>query len=157
MHLKVMALLVLASTGSALAQGYNFKPDEYQYLSAEALDKTLVMHPGDHPYSGNTVNRHEFYWVEFMKRFDHGNVIENHDHWVDYITILSGEGSVLYGGNVDGAKPAGTGELRGGTMTGGTTQALKAGDYLQIPAGVPHLINAAPGKELKYVIFKHRI
>src|ERR1700760_4583150 len=104
--------------------GYNFSPDDYRYLSADSIDKTLVMHPGDHPYSGNTVNKHETYWVEFMKRFDHGNMIELHEHWVDYITILSGEGVVIYGGTVTGASPAGPGETRGGTMTGGTTQIL---------------------------------
>jgi mannose-6-phosphate isomerase-like protein (cupin superfamily) len=157
MRLRLIALLAVVAAVPALAQGYNFKPDEYQYLSAGALDKTLVMHPGEHPYAGNVVDRHETYWIEFMKRFDHGNLIENHEHWVDYITVLSGEGDVTYGGIVAGASPAGTGELRGGTMSGGTTQALGAGDYLQIPAGVPHIINAAPGKELSYVIFKHRI
>jgi hypothetical protein len=150
--------LMTLSIVPALAQSpYQFPPDEYKYLSADDIDKTLVMRPGEHPYSGNTVNRHETYWVEFMKRFDHGNMIEFHAHWVDYITILGGEGSVTYGGTVSGAAPSGPGEMRGGTMTGGTVQPLKPGDYVQIPAGVSHIINAAPGKELKLVIFKHRI
>ena len=159
MLLRGVVLAVLFASTPVLAQNspYQFSPDDYKYLSGDAIEKTLAARPGEHPYAGNTVNKHETYWVEFMKRFDHGNMIEFHEHWVDYITILSGEGHVTYGGSVTGASPAGPGELRGGTMAGGTTQSLRAGDYVQIPAGVSHIINAEPGKELKLVIFKHRI
>ena len=158
-RLAPMALLALSATSPALAQTaspYQFSPDEFRYLSNGEIEQSLIPRTG-HDYSGNTVNRHETYWVEFMKRFDHGNLIEFHSHWVDYITVMAGEGTVTYGGTVAGATPAGPGEMRGGTMTGGTVQPLKAGDYVLIPAGVSHIINASQGKELKYVIFKHRV
>ena len=153
----VVAAAFLATPVLAQNSPYQFSPDEFKYLSSDAIEKTLAPRPGEHPYAGNTVNKHETYWVEFMKRFDHGNMVEFHAHWVDYITILAGEGHVTYGGTVTGASQSAPDEMRGGTMIGGTTQSLKAGDYVQIPAGVSHIVNAEPGKELKLVIFKHRI
>jgi quercetin dioxygenase-like cupin family protein len=132
-------------------------PDSFKFLSAQELDQALMTPERGRVYSGHVINDHEDYWVEFMKRMDHGNVVEFHAHWIDHITVLSGEGSVSYGGDLTGASPAGAGETRGGTLTGATVQPIKPGDYIQIPAGVPHLINAAPGQELKFVLFKHRV
>ena len=64
-------------------------------------------------------------------------------HWVDHITILSGEGVLAHGGTLSDAKESGPGEVRGGTMTGAVTQVLHAGDYFQIPPGMPHKLDAA--------------
>ena len=102
------------------------------------------------------MNDHENYYVEFVKRLDHGNMAETHAHWVDHITILSGEGVLAHGGTLSDAKESGPGEVRGGTMTGAVTQVLHAGDYFQIPPGMPHKLDAAPGKTLSYVVFKAR-
>ncbi|HWM60847.1 MAG TPA: hypothetical protein VNN98_01785 [Rhizomicrobium sp.] len=132
-------------------------PDDFKFLSAQELDQALMTPERGRVYSGHVINDHENYWVEFMKRMDHGNLVEFHAHWIDYITVLSGEGSVTYGGALTGANPAGIGETRGGTLSGAAVQVIKPGDYIQIPAGVPHIINAAPGQELKFVLFKHRV
>jgi quercetin dioxygenase-like cupin family protein len=146
-----------ASATHALAQLRATPPDGFKFLSAQELDQALMTPERGRVYSGHVINDHEDYWVEFMKRMDHGNRVEFHAHWIDYITVLSGEGTVTYGGAVTGASPAGVGETRGGTLSGATVQSIKPGDYIQIPAGVPHLINAAPGQELKFVLFKHRV
>lgn len=151
MRLLIAAALLLAAP--ALAQPAS-PPETVKYISAQALDQALMTPEKGKVYSGHVVDRHDTYWSEFMKRFDHGNVIEYHAHWYDYITVLSGDGSVTYGGTVTGA--TGTDEQRGGTMTGGTVQVIKPGDYIQIPPGVPHIINAAPGQTLRFVIFKHK-
>ncbi|HET7083460.1 MAG TPA: hypothetical protein VFI23_01725 [Rhizomicrobium sp.] len=154
MRFLIAAALLAATPAFAQTPLRATPPDSFKYLSAQELDQALMTPERGRVYSGHVINDHENYWVEFMKRFDHGNVIEYHAHWIDYITVLSGEGSVTYGGTVTGA--TGTDEQRGGTMAGGTVQVIKPGDYIQIPAGVPHLINAAPGQTLKFVLFKHR-
>lgn len=73
-----------------------------------------------------------------------------------YISILEGEGTLTYGGTVSGDKETAPGERRGGTIRDGTNLALHPGDYLQIPAGMPHLIVAGPGKKIRYVLFNTR-
>lgn len=151
------AALLLALPAAAQSPLRATPPDSFKFLSAQELDQALMTPERGRVYSGHVINDHEDYWVEFMKRMDHGNMVEFHAHWIDCITVLSGEDSVSYGGDLTGASPAGAGETRGGTLSGATVQPIKPGDYIQIPAGVPHLINAAPGQELKFVLFKHRV
>jgi quercetin dioxygenase-like cupin family protein len=47
--------------------------------------------------------------------------------------------------------------MRANAQTGGTVRALHPGDFVLIPAGMPHKFDAAPGRELNYVVFKARI
>jgi len=152
-----VAALLAAMPAAAQTPLRATPPDSFKFLSAQELDQALMTPERGRVYSGHVINDHEDYWVEFMKRMDHGNVVEFHAHWIDYITVLSGEGSVTYGGTLTGAGPEVNGETRGGELSGPTVQPLKPGDYIQIPAGVPHIINAAPGQELKFVLFKHRV
>ena len=131
-------------------------PDGFKFMSHEAIDKAVSIPEPGRVYGATFMNDHENYYVEFVKRLDHDNLAETHAHWVDHITILSGEGVLAHGGTLSDAKESGPGEVRGGTMNGATTQALHAGDYFQIPPGMPHKIDAAPGKTLSYVVFKAR-
>jgi uncharacterized RmlC-like cupin family protein len=108
-------------------------------------------------YSASIINDHEYFYVEFVKRLDHGNMVEQHANWIDQITILSGEGVLTYGGTLNNATEAGPGEMRANAQTGGTVRALHPGDFVLIPAGMPHKFDAAPGRELNYVVFKARI
>jgi uncharacterized RmlC-like cupin family protein len=82
--------------------------------------------------------------------------VELHPHWIDQITILSGEGVVTYGGSITGGNVAPNGEVRGGTQVGAQTRKLGPGDFVLIPAGLPHTFDAAPGKTLSYVVAKAR-
>jgi quercetin dioxygenase-like cupin family protein len=64
---------------------------------------------------------------------------------------------LTYGGTLNNATEAGPGEMRANAQTGGTVRALHPGDFVLIPAGMPHKFDAAPGRELNYVVFKARI
>jgi quercetin dioxygenase-like cupin family protein len=44
------------------------------------------------------------------------------------------------------------GELRAGTVTGGTAQELSAGDVFAIPSGVPHQFTAVSDPFLYFVV-----
>jgi hypothetical protein len=157
MRTLLLAAALLAVT-SALAQTpvRSLPPDGFKFMSHEAIEKAVSAPEPGRVYGATFMNDHENYYVEFVKRLDHGNLAETHAHWVDHITILSGEGVLAHGGTLSDAKESGPGEVRGGTMNGATTQAVHAGDYFQIPPGMPHKIDAAPGKTLSYVVFKAR-
>jgi uncharacterized protein YjlB len=43
-----------------------------------------------------------------------------------------------------------------GTLTGGQTLEMRAGDLITIPAGVPHQMILAPGTHLRFVVIKNR-
>ena len=156
MRLLIVAALLAAVPAAAQTPMRAAAPDGFKFMSHENIDKAVSKPEPGRVYGATFMNDHENYYVEFVKRLDHGNMAETHAHWVDHITILSGDGVLAHGGTLSDAKESGPGEVRGGTMNGATTQILHAGDYFQIPPGMPHKLDAAPGKTLSYVVFKAR-
>jgi len=63
---------------------------------------------------------------------------EIHEHQVDMITVISGEGTLVVGGTAVDTHQTGAGELRAKSITGGTNHKMAAGDVFHIPANVPH-------------------
>jgi quercetin dioxygenase-like cupin family protein len=150
-------LIVLVAGGcsviSALAQNTEL-PDPFKFLSAEQV-LALTDQPGTGPKTAY-VNRHDNYNIEFAIRTDASNIPEIHAHSAHYISILEGEGTLTYGGTVYGGKETAPGEMRGGSIQKGSDLALHQGDYVQIPAGVPHLIVASTGKTIHYILLNIR-
>ena len=156
--LKTLAISALLLATPALAQTtmHTAAPDGYKFLSAGDIDKEISKPEAGRVYGAWVINDHENYFMEFVKRLDHGNMVELHPHWVDQIIVIAGEGVLTFGGTVTGGTPAAGGELRGGTQVGATTQTLHPGDFVLIPAGSAHKFDAAPGKTLTYVVAKAR-
>jgi quercetin dioxygenase-like cupin family protein len=149
----LLAAAFLAAT-PALAQIRATPPDVFKYMSHEAIDKKVSV--PERVNGATFMKDHENYYVVFVKRLDNGNMVENHAHWTGHVTILSGEGVLTYGGALTDAKETAPGEVSGGIQSGATVQVLHAGDYFQIPPGMPHVLSAASGKSLSYVVFKVR-
>jgi quercetin dioxygenase-like cupin family protein len=159
MRTTLIAAAALLLTAPALPQtAVRATPaDAFKFITHEELVKSLMTPEPNRVYSAEVINDHENFYTEFVKRLDHGNQVEQHAHFEDQITILSGDGVMTYGGVIGNAKEAGPGEMRGDTQTGATTKALHPGDFVIIPAGMPHKFDAAPGKSLYYVVFKARV
>jgi mannose-6-phosphate isomerase-like protein (cupin superfamily) len=150
---SVLAASLLSIAASAQTARNATPQDSFQYLSAkDAL--ALVDKPGPAPVL-SLLSDHEYYFSEVVSRKSDGQV-ELHQHWIDFMTILSGDVTLTYGGTLAGAKETAPGEMRGGTISGGKTIALHRGDYLEIPAGVPHLMTA-PQHNFTYLIVKVRV
>jgi mannose-6-phosphate isomerase-like protein (cupin superfamily) len=95
----------------------------------------------------------------YISLFSHRTVDgtpERHANWTDVMVMLHGEVTVTTGGAISGNTVDANGESHGGTITGGTTVTLHAGDYLQVPAGVPHLMTA-PKDDFRYFVTKVHI
>jgi mannose-6-phosphate isomerase-like protein (cupin superfamily) len=156
MRLLIAAALFLATPVLAQTPIRATPPDSFKFMSQAEIDALVSKPEPGRVYGATFVNDHENYFVEFVKRLDHGNSVELHPHWIDQITILSGEGVVTYGGSITGGNVAPNGEVRGGTQVGAQTRKLGPGDFVLIPAGLPHTFDAAPGKTLTYVVAKAR-
>ena len=81
---------------------------------------------------------------------------ERHANWTDVMIMIHGEVTFTYGGTISGNTVGADGESHGGTIAGGTTVVLHEGDYLQVPAGVPHLMTAPKG-DFRYFVTKVHI
>jgi mannose-6-phosphate isomerase-like protein (cupin superfamily) len=66
----------------------------------------------------------------------------------EYATVLSGSGTLLTGGTMVGAKLVRAGFVDGDRIEGGTTRALRKGDTVLIPKGVPHSFGIPKGEVL---------
>lgn len=129
-------------------------PEPFKYLSAKDVE-ALTDKPGPGAKTAFPVD-HENYYVEYAQRSDKGNEPEVHADWTHYIHVLSGEATLTYGGTVTGARESGPGQIRGDGISGGSTMTVRAGDFIQIPAGMPHLFNVNPGGKFRYVVFNGR-
>ena len=77
-----------------------------------------------------------------------------HDEYTDVTVVQAGRATLLTGGRVEGGGLTAPGEHRGGTIVGGTTQRIGAGDLITVPVGVPHQYQLAPGDTIRYLTIK---
>jgi quercetin dioxygenase-like cupin family protein len=158
--LTAAALTALPFTASAQtapaapAPLHTTKAEPFVYQPAAEVE--AMTHRADGKPQSVITSDHEYYYVEYVTRTVNKNS-EAHGHWYDYIHVLSGEGTITYGGTQEGAHDTGDLELRGGALTGGKTITLHPGDRLVVPPGLVHLFTATPGNTFTYLIFKQRV
>jgi len=151
---SLFAAALVAPSAFAQTPLRNLPAEGFKYLSAKDVE-ALTDKPGPGAKTAFPVD-HENYNVEYAQRSDKGNEPEVHMHNTHYIQVLSGEATLVYGGMVTNAKETGPGQVRGDGISGGTSMTVRAGDFLQIPAGMPHLFNVASGGKFRYVVFNTR-
>jgi mannose-6-phosphate isomerase-like protein (cupin superfamily) len=159
--LAVAALAALPFTASAQtatppapAPLHATKAEPFVYQPAAEVE--ALTHRADGKPQSAITSDHEYYYIEYVTRTIN-KTSEAHGHWYDYIHVLSGEGTITYGGTQEGAHDTGDLEWRGGALTGGKTITLHPGDRLVVPPGLVHLFTATPGNTFTYLIFKQRV
>ena len=68
--------------------------------------------------------------------------------------IVSGGCTLLTGGTVDKPRTTQPNEIRGAGLTGAQKRKLGPGDFISIPAGIPHQMLLDPGTEITYAVVK---
>jgi len=79
---------------------------------------------------------------------------EIHESQVDFFFVQSGTATLVYGGELPGARTTAPGELRGPAVKGGERKTLNPGDVVHIPAKVPHQLLVPAGKAFTYFVIK---
>lgn len=79
---------------------------------------------------------------------------EVHELMTDYFVVQSGEATLVHGGELVSGKTTAPNERRAPSITGGQKQTLRAGDVVHIPAGTPHQLLVASGKQFTYFVIK---
>lgn len=132
----------LASSGSGAVE----------YYTAADLDRVAqaISHGSS---TGRTLRAHPTFSYLQIRRTQNGTP-EVHDRWIDVTVVQAGHGTLLSGGRVTGSHAEKDGEHRGGTIQGGTSRPVGAGDLMMIPAGVPHQYLIPAGDSLRYITTK---
>ncbi len=84
----------------------------------------------------------------------HSGGAEEHQDFADLFYILDGQASLITGGSIAESHSTAPGEIRGASIQGGSTQQLKAGDVVHIPAGMPHQMLLPSGSTVTYFVVK---
>lgn len=87
-------------------------------------------------------------------RRDRSGELELHDRMNDIMLVQAGAADLLMGGRAEGARQVSPGEWRGGSIVGGQTYHVAAGDVIWIPAGVPHQMLLKPAATFDYLAIK---
>lgn len=115
-------------------------------------DDALATHVGPDHSSRETLA--EFKSQRFRLLFrDADGAPEVHDDEVDVVIVQSGEGVLLVGGKMVGARQGGRGG-GGATIEGGERYPLAPGDVAHIPARIPHAFLVPKGKHITYILVK---
>lgn len=77
---------------------------------------------------------------------------EVHEKLLDTFYVTAGGATLVVGGKLEGGKASGLGQVRGGTIVGGTAYHLVRGDVIIIPAGTPHQFTEVPASISYYVV-----
>jgi uncharacterized RmlC-like cupin family protein len=81
---------------------------------------------------------------------------EIHEKFADFFYVVHGNATLLTGGKLMNPATASPGEIRGSGVEGGTETALHEGDFVHIPANVPHQLVIASGRDFYYFVIKVR-
>jgi quercetin dioxygenase-like cupin family protein len=79
---------------------------------------------------------------------------ELHNTKNDIFYVVSGGCTLLTGGTVDKPRTTAPSEIRGSAVVGGQKRKLGPGDFISIPAGIPHQMLLDPGTEITYAVVK---
>jgi uncharacterized RmlC-like cupin family protein len=79
---------------------------------------------------------------------------ELHQTKNDVFYVISGTCTLVTGGTIPNAKTTQPHELRGAAVSGGQKRKIGPGDFLTIPAGIPHQMLLDPGAEITYAVVK---
>jgi mannose-6-phosphate isomerase-like protein (cupin superfamily) len=79
---------------------------------------------------------------------------EIHENWSDLMFIVSGEATLVLGGEMEGRYVESPGEVRGSGVRGGTTRIVREGDVVNVPAGMQHRFLVRQGSQITFFTMK---
>lgn len=140
----IAAALLAAAAPAAAPAPAEVAPSAQLQAYVATTTNGLVSHPAFADPAAKTV----------IVRRDGPGEVEVHALLNDVGIVQAGAATLLTGGEVRGGAETAPNERRGGTIVGGSSRALHAGDMFWIPAGIPHQLVIERGGSFTYVVVK---
>ena len=150
--MKLPAIALLASVFSYSAGD----PQGFEYWKAADLKmfgKTLAPKIDAKKSANVRIGENGNHFYLMVHREGTGDS-ELHETQADIIVVQTGEGTLVYGGQMAGGKTTAPNEVRGSGISGGLEKPLAPGDVVEVPAKTPHWVKVAPGKQITYLVVK---
>jgi len=81
---------------------------------------------------------------------------EIHEKYADFFFVVRGQATLVTGGAVVDPKTVSPGEIQGTSVKDGTQTVLQKGDFVHIPADVPHQLLLPDNGDFVYFVIKVR-
>lgn len=146
-----IALLAFAAT-SGFAQSSKsvdvFPADQIKHQFAQALLQANQKGSG-----GGVLANYGNHDMRVSTRTADGGA-EVHAHFADVFYVTSGTATLVTGGTVVDPATKANGETLGKSIQNGASRKLGPGDFVHIPAGVPHQLLIPKGTVFNYLVVK---
>ena|SRR5258706_1716525 len=120
-------------------------PTRASYMSAAEVATNVAKLGNDKANVALPVFRIPPYTINAEHRGPVPQLASLHEAQAELYVVMEGTATMMTGGTIVGATRNGT-NVTGKSIEGGTPQKLNKGDFLIVPAGVPHwFTNIAPG------------
>jgi len=131
-------------------------PSKVIYFRAKQMDADLHKLPLNEIGESeiNLIERTPAHAAILLRRTLPGKA-EVHENQADVWYVIDGGCEFVTGGTVVGGGPESAGEIRGKSISGGEEHHLAKGDFIHVPAGVPHWVKKIEGKEIVYIVVKY--
>jgi mannose-6-phosphate isomerase-like protein (cupin superfamily) len=140
MRLVTLSALVLAACSTVAAQ----QDTQVTYVPADKVAAAFA--------DGGRFGAGSDYSASVLRRSAAGQS-EIHVKETDIFYVVDGEATFVTGGTMIGGKESRPNQLLGTGIDGGQVHQLKKGDFIVIPAGVPHWFKEVP-KSINYLTIK---
>ena len=138
----VVAVLLVASVALASAQQ---PTPQVTYLDAETFAALTA--------KGGALASGPDFTASLARRNKPGQV-EIHTKETDIFYIVDGSATFVTGGTMVGGNETRPNQMLGTDIEGGQTHQLKKGDFISIPAGIPHWFKDVPASGVTYYMVK---
>ena len=136
-----LAVLLTASIVALWAQ----QADQVTYVDAGKVAEAFA--------KGGPLGTGSDHVASVLRRVKPGQV-EVHVKETDIFYIVDGTATFVTGGTMVGGKETRPNQMLGTDIQGGQTHQLKKGDFISIPAGVPHWFKDVPANGITYYMVK---
>jgi mannose-6-phosphate isomerase-like protein (cupin superfamily) len=141
-HAVAVVALLAAWLAPARAQQ---SADQVTYVDAAKVAEAFA--------KGGALGTGSDHVASVLRRVKPGQV-EVHTKETDIFYIVDGTATFVTGGTVVGQKELRANQLTGTDIQSGQTHQLKKGDFITIPAGIPHWFKDVPSSGVTYYMVK---
>ncbi|MFC5864987.1 cupin domain-containing protein [Acidicapsa dinghuensis] len=149
---RIIATLLAFAATAATAQSPKsvdvFSADQIKHQFAQALLQANQKGSG-----GSVLADYGNHDMRVSTRTANGGA-EVHAHFADVFYVASGYATLITGGTVVDPTTKANGETLGKSIQNGVSRKLGPGDFVHIPAGVPHQLLIPKGNVFNYLVVK---
>jgi mannose-6-phosphate isomerase-like protein (cupin superfamily) len=130
-------------------------PGYFQYSPAQLVAYEQALRPRMNQLKQSAEGLHEAgTYQAWVAHREADGLAEIHEQWTDFMYVISGEATLLLGGEVVGAYTDSPGEIRGTGVRGGVTRVVRQGDVVNVPAGMQHRFLVGNGQQITFFTMK---